>query len=273
MFIGDFIIKNEGIEQEYYPRDDFEIQVYEVIRLINGIPVFYDEHYDRFVESCRTANITVGFTRKWLAKKVVHLAKMNSLENCNLKYFYNVYANNVEFYAGFIKSSYPDQCLYNTGVQVGILFEERTNPSAKLLNTSIKNKADNLIVSHGFYEVALVNRLGEITEGSRSNLFFIADDSIYTAPSALVLSGVTRKVIIEEIKQLGYPLIESTILLDDLDRFRAAFISGTSPSVLPIALLNSHEFEVPNYKAVMIGKAYQSRILDDIIKFRNRYHL
>ena len=37
----------------------------------------------------------------------------------------------------------------------------------------------------------------EITEGSRSNIFFLKDETLVTAPDNAVLNGITRKHILE----------------------------------------------------------------------------
>jgi branched-chain amino acid aminotransferase len=92
--------------------------------------------------------------------------------------------------------------------------------------------------------VLLVDRNGQITEGSRSNVFFIKDGEVFTAPADKVLLGVTRSKIIEIIKGMGVRLHEEAVSAGDIGSFDAAFISGTSPKVLPIASTGSTEFDV-----------------------------
>ena len=57
----------------------------------------------------------------------------------------------------------------------------------------IRERPVRLISDNKLYEVLLVDRNGRITEGSRSNVFFVKGNKFYTGPSAMVLVGITRK--------------------------------------------------------------------------------
>ena len=92
----------------------------------------------------------------------------------------------------------------------------------------------------------LVNRDGVITEGSRSNVFFVKNGEIYTSPTDAVLPGVTRTVIIRILEDAGIPLHYCAITQDMLTGFDAAFISGTSPKVLPVANIGDIAYDVDN---------------------------
>ena len=65
-------------------------------------------------------------------------------------------------------------------------------------------------------------------------MFFIRGNEVYTSPAEQVLLGVTRRKIIEIIGSMGLDLHEESIPAGDAGSFDAAFISGTSPEVLPI---------------------------------------
>ena len=68
----------------------------------------------------------------------------------------------------------------------------------------MRSRADAAIAAVGYYEVALVNHQQKITEGSRSNLFFIdGAGTVLTAPLGDVLGGITRQVILEELQRLN----------------------------------------------------------------------
>jgi branched-chain amino acid aminotransferase len=271
MFEFSFIIKNNSIV-EAQPIEAPQKQVYEVIRFIDGLPIFFDEHFDRFLSSCRLAGVSYHTNKEKLAILLVDLAQKNDVQCCNLKYLVNVSDGRVDFYAGFIKSRYPSEEMYRKGVLVGLLYEERANPNAKVLNQHLRGKADALIARKGYYEVALVNHQQKITEGSRSNLFFIdTEGRVITAPLGDVLGGITRMVIIEEIQRLKLPLVERTVGVDELDRMVAGFISGTSPSVLPIAEIEGLPLAVPMPVVEQLSECYLARIAQDKALFRHKY--
>jgi len=89
----------------------------------------------------------------------------------------------------------------------------------------------------------LVDRNGNLTEGSKSNIFMIKGNEVYTAPLENVLPGVTRGVIIEILKDLHVDFQEKSINESEIKELDALFISGTSPKVLPINKVDNIEFQ------------------------------
>ena len=77
--------------------------------------------------------------------------------------------------------------------------------------------------------------LDQVTEGSRSNIFFLRGDEVFTTPSEAVLLGVTRQKILEACAAAGIRVTERYTSREEIGTYEAAFVSGTSPKVLPIA--------------------------------------
>lgn len=89
------------------------------------------------------------------------------------------------------------------------------------------------------YEALLIDRNGNITEGSRSNIFMVRDKTVYTAPLKDVLPGTTRDSIIEVVLKCGYEFKEKRINYKDITKIDGMFISGTLSKVLPIRKIES----------------------------------
>ena len=87
-----------------------------------------------------------------------------------------------------------------------------------------------------------VNKEGYITEGSRSNMFFVRGEKVFTAPKGEVLLGVTRKHIINVCKELNIDVVEENINIKDLDKIDGGFMSGTSVNVLPISSIDDKKY-------------------------------
>jgi D-alanine transaminase len=86
----------------------------------------------------------------------------------------------------------------------------------------------------GMYECIFL-RDGFITEGSRSNIFFVYKDELYTHPeSDHILSGITRKNIIRIAKEEGVKVIEEALSENKLSLIQEAFITNTSAEVTPV---------------------------------------
>ncbi len=225
-----------------YPSAEFdqryhvlEPSCYEVIRLMGGRPLFLNEHFDRLTATAESIAQKLPFTLSALEGHITDLAKANGVKDYNVKLIYNDFDHGGTVYLFFTHTSYPTAEMYEKGVAADFLRSVRENPHAKIINQSLRDNADALMEAQGLFEAILVNEHGQVTEGSKSNLFFIRGDGLVTAPADQVLLGVTRQRILRLATEHGIPVSEEPIPADGLGSFSAGFISGTSPKVLPIA--------------------------------------
>ncbi|MBS1536747.1 MAG: branched-chain amino acid transaminase [Bacteroidetes bacterium] len=88
---------------------------------------------------------------------------------------------------------------------------------------------------HGYAEGIGLDGQGNVSEGSGENIFFVQDGTIYTPPmSASILQGITRASVIQIAKDLGVPVVETTIPRSMLYLADEIFFSGTAVEVTPI---------------------------------------
>jgi len=146
----------------------------------------------------------------------------------------------------FIPHSYPTPEDYENGVPTDLLLVERKNPNAKVIQNEIREKSNQLIAGQNLFEVLLVDRNRMITEGSRSNVFFVKDQIFYTAPSSMILVGITRQKVMVCLKSLNYGIVEEAISVNQLSQFDSAFLTGTSPKVLPISTIGKLSYSTKN---------------------------
>ena len=215
--------------------------VYEVIRLMNGRPQFLSEHFARLEGSLGAIGKTVPFTYKTLEQSITDLAEEGQIKDHNLKLEVDISGHGVLY---MNPTHYPSPKQYAEGVRTGLFEGERKNPNIKMMDQALRDATNAAIRERDLYEVILVDRNGQITEGSRSNVFFIRDGEVYTSPLHQVLPGITRGKIIEILKGKGITVYEEPLAATDIASFDAAFISGTSPKVLPIAQMDDTTYDV-----------------------------
>lgn len=211
---------------------------YEVIRIIRGVPLFYQDHYDRMKATFETIGLPLEMDAARLKEYMKKLLLVNGLANCNVKVIVFHEAGKQKKLAYISKSYYPSEKEADTGVKAGLFRIERQNPNAKLINQSYKDAVNAKIHEGGYYEVLLVDSLGRITEGSKSNAFFVKRNMIFTAPGQFVLKGITRKYVFEACRNAGFEVAEEFIGADSLKQVDGAFFSGTSIKVLPIRMID-----------------------------------
>lgn len=215
--------------------------VYEVIRLTGGRPQFLPEHIHRLENSLGSIGMAIPFTREKLEESIRELAEEGGVSDHNLKLEVDVSGHSLLY---LNPTHYPSAEQYARGVKTELFRGERKNPNIKMMDQALRDATDAAIRQHGLYEVILVDRDGCITEGSRSNVFFIKKGEVWTSPLHQVLPGVTRGKIIDIIRERGIVLHEDPLAASDIGTFDAAFISGTSPKVLPIASVDDVSYDV-----------------------------
>lgn len=266
---GSYYILNGNVEEAC---ETFEADIpsgrsaYEVIRVIGGIPLFYQDHYDRLANTFKVIGKPLAVDINRLKGYLKKLLEVNKSGSCNIKLvaFEKDGCQNVLSYIS--KSYYPSEAEADTGVRTGLFRLERSNPNAKLLNQAYKDAVSAKIKEGGCFEVILVDNLGRITEGSRSNAFFVRKDRILTAPGEHVLKGITRKYVLEACRNAGYEIVEEFIEVEGLSTVDGAFLSGTSIKVLPIATIDGMEVHSSSNSVVDAVRKEYNLLLEKYIE-------
>ncbi|QGT99388.1 aminotransferase, class IV [Candidatus Syntrophocurvum alkaliphilum] len=267
--IQPFFIYNDEIKDsnEFNKNLIQGLNIYEVIRVIKGVPLFLEDHLERMENSFKITGLTLPISTERIIERINLLISKNSYVDGNIKFLFKFEKNfnnlsKATFYAYYIKHYYPTKDKVLFGVDT-VLFEgTRDNPHAKIIDNNLRNKINEILMNSNVYEVILLDRNAFITEGSRSNLFFVKNNSLYTAPLADVLPGITRGYIIDIAKSLNYDVIEKPIHLNELNMFDGVFLTGTSPKVLPIKTIDDIKYKSANNEVIInLIKKY-----DEVIK-------
>ncbi len=92
----------------------------------------------------------------------------------------------------------------------------------------------------GAEDAIMVNSLGQLTEGTTSNLFFVKDERLLTPGKECgILSGITREKIIQLAHKNGITLEEGKWSSEELFQAEEIFLSGTVKKVLPVTILDN----------------------------------
>lgn len=243
-----------------------ELMVYEVIRLIDGVALFLEDHFERLKRSMQIQGLMFQMDFQDFKQNIAELARQNKQMEGNVKFVYSVVERNVRWAFTFIPHSYPTPDDYHSGVTTDLLFAERQNPNAKVIQSAIRDEANQMIATLKLYEVLLVDGNGMITEGSRSNVFFVKSGVFYTAPASMILEGITRKKVIDCLKNLNFQIVEQAVSKAEIGDFDSVFLTGTSPKVLPVRAIGEQEFNTQALVLQKLMKSYDEMIATYIEK-------
>ncbi|MCC5909263.1 MAG: aminotransferase class IV family protein [Clostridiaceae bacterium] len=236
--------------------------VYEVVRVISGVALFLEEHLHRLNNSIKLLHYSYTIDIEQIKQQIYQLITLNKCYNYNIKLIINnLHTTTPNIFIFFIDSNYPTETQYNKGVSTILYKGERDNPNAKVVAKSFRQEVNKAIKKAGAYEALLLDHSNQVTEGSRSNIFFIKENVLYTAPSDKILKGVTRNRVIDLSKNMDIEVEEMPISLDFLKNADALFMTGTSPNVLPIASVDDMLYGSSNNPIVLkVKQAYDNLI-------------
>jgi len=97
----------------------------------------------------------------------------------------------------------------------------------------------------GYDEAILLTPEGLVADGSGENIFVVRDSVLYTPDLATgILPGITRDSIMQIAQDLGYTVVEKSIIRSDLYLADEVFMCGTAAEVTPLRSIDDIEIGV-----------------------------
>jgi D-alanine transaminase len=249
---GRYIPKEEAL----IPVDDrgflFGDGIYEMTRGVRGKLVYEDAHWARLERGMREVRIggPAVLTKEKLREISERLLAENGLADGDATVYaqltrgvaprLHVFPENTAptVFVSTSPFSSPAE-LRRTGVAAITLPDIRwSRCDLKTINLLPNVMAKQRAKEAGAWEAVLL-RDGAITEGSSTNVFGVIDGEIRTYPkSNYILPGVTRDIVLRLARELGFPVKEAPIFLEEVGRLEEIFLSGTTTEVQPIVRLD-----------------------------------
>jgi branched-chain amino acid aminotransferase len=260
-----------GVHGLHYGSGVFEgIRCYDTPK---GPAVFrLGEHLQRLHNSARLLHMQIPFGVDELRDATNELLAANGLPECYIRpiAFYGYGQLGVAARSNPVETvimSWPwgsylgDEGLRN-GIRAKISSWQRVSPNivphvskatGVYLNSMLAvTEANNA----GYDEAILLTPEGTVADGSGENIFVVRDGVIYTPDLATgILPGITRDSVTQIASDLGYSVVEKTLIRSDLYLADEVFMCGTAAEVTPIRSIDDHEIGVGEV-TLAIQKAY-----------------
>ena len=226
----------------------FSDSVYEVIPFYNFIAIAYKKHIYRLQNSCSALGISINIDV--ISSEIASLIKDSNLKNGYVYYQISrgidalrshMYEDSldVETFGYAVEHNFNPQTL-KVSVCEDIRWQRCDIKSTSLLgNVLSMNEAKK----DGCNEV-IMHKANLLTEGGASNIFFATDECIYTPSLANnILPGITRELLIKEIRNLGLNFEEGDYSLQELSNAKSIWLTSSTKGlaqVTEIANLNTN---------------------------------
>lgn len=238
---------------------------YEVIRLMDGKYLFLPDHLARLENSLSGSGIDYPGPQI-IMQNLKLLQENNSFTLGNIRIcIQSSQKSEASLLCYFVPYFYPEVCMYKSGVQVATYPHIRLNPGVKKWDDRFRVSVNEFIRVHGVYEAILMNNRKEITEGSRSNIFFFdRHNHLITAPESDILPGITRKYVLKICADVEIEVSERAIHMGEIREMSSCFISGTSPKILPVWQLDGIGYNADHPQLRLLMERFELIISENL---------
>jgi len=216
------------------------IGVFETIRVRKGRPIFLQEHLRRLNEALPIFELEFDLDMRRTMDVAARLIEKNGVESGLLKI---ICSRGPEGKTDRIihtgKKNYDDADRGSFGVS---LAEARRNETSPLCGIKSISYAENALALRqaqdlGYEEAIFLNGRGFVSEGSRTNIFWIADGRVFTpSPDCGLLPGVARQKIIDLCGNLGIGMTTGHFTLDAVCRADEMFVTNSLMDIMPVSV-------------------------------------
>lgn len=223
--------------------------IYEVIRVYGGRPFEMEGHLNRLARSARELKLPAPDLDE-IGRVSLELLRINNLSDATIyiQVSRGAYAPRTHaFPTGPVtptllviaRSFKANAAQWETGIKAVTVPDQRWArcdiKSVSLLPNSLAKQA---ATEAGAQEAVFIKD-GYAIEGSSSNFMAVLDGEIRTYPSCnYILSGITRNVVLDVARKLGYKVREEGILTTALGRCTEMWVTSTTQEVMPIVSLD-----------------------------------
>ena len=214
--------------------------LFESMRSYNGKIVYLDEHLGRIKGSAKLIGIGFPFSFSKLKEIIKKTVQINGFKDTYVRLTLGKAQKGTDILLVAKKyQPYPRQ-KYKKGFRAAISSLRQGNHSllaclkttSRLLYRLSLEEAEN----KGFDEAIILNNRGYITEATRSNLFLVKDNELFTPSlSCGCLDGITRSIIFDLAKKSNLKIYEGNFTPKDLCAADEAFLTNSLIGVMPLA--------------------------------------
>jgi len=218
--------------------------VFTTLRIAEGVPFAFERHWARISRDAALFHVAIPQDPEAVRRSLLELVEANQAPNCTLRLV--IVRNGGGMWAGPSNGRESDVIALTAdskqwGGSVKLAYQANGRHAAcQFAGTKILSWAMNLTWAEtaqrrGFDEVILLNERGEVAECTSANIFAASGDEVWTPPlTSGCLPGITREVVLGEMRVPGVRVSEKVLVPADLEAADEVFITSTTRDLLPV---------------------------------------
>ena len=246
------------VDGEFVPADHAVIPVhdlavlrglgaFELLRTYKGLPFMLEEHLARLQHSVLKMGLTLPWTQAELVRIVLETLRRNQAQahtESNIRIIvtggsspdFMTHQGHPRLLVLVSEMPRHPEAWYTEGVKITTMQSRRILPGAKSINYLSATIALKKARALGAVESVYVDREGWVYECTTSNIFVFKGTRLVT-PGRRILSGITRRVILE-ITAGHYTTEIRDLPRQELLGAQEVFITGTNKGLLPVVQID-----------------------------------
>ena len=248
------------------PKDEAVISVYdsgfmlgdgmwEGLRIYDGQWAFFDEHMDRFFNSCKAISLETGLTPAKVHEILNETAAANGITtdaHCRFMVTRGRKAKPFQHPAlsrfgptvvAIIEHSKPSASLQAEGIRLATVPQVRGLPMSQDPKYNSHSKLNCVIAclqaeQAGADEGLMLDPHGFVNTTNACNFFIVRRGEVWTSTGDYCMNGVTRQKVIDLCREHSIPVFEKNFSLYEAYGADEAFLTGTFGAQTPVASID-----------------------------------
>ncbi|MEL7000902.1 MAG: aminotransferase class IV [Pseudomonadota bacterium] len=254
------------VNGEIVHRDEAKVSVYdsgfllgdgmwEGMRLYNGVWAFFDEHMDRFFDSCKAVSLDVGMDRAGILDALTRTAEANRMTtdaHCRLMLTRGIkdkpfqhpqLSTSGPTLVIIVEHSKPVDRLQTQGIRLATVPQVRGLPMSQDAKYNSHSKLNCVIAclqaeQAGADEALMLDPHGFVNTTNACNFFIVRRGEVWTSSGDYCMNGVTRQKVIDLCRDNDIPVFEKNFSLYEAHGAQEAFLTGTFGAQVPVASID-----------------------------------
>lgn len=281
------------VNGEIVHRDDAKVSVYdsgfmlgdgmwEGLRLYDGHWAFFDDHMDRFFNSCKAVSLDVGMDKAGILDALTRTAAANGMTtdvHCRLMLTRGVKVKPFQHpslsrsgptLVIIMEHSKPADGLATRGIRLATVPQVRGLPMSQDAKYNSHSKLNCVIAclqaeQAGADEGLMLDPHGFVNTTNACNFFIVRRGEVWTSTGDYCMNGVTRAKVIDLCRDNGIPVFEKNYSLYEAYGADEAFLTGTFGAQTPVAEIDGKPIGTGDRPVMArIRELYKDLIRQDI---------
>jgi branched-chain amino acid aminotransferase len=248
--------------------------VFSTLRVCQGVLFAWERHYERMRKDAALLGVPFPADANAMRDQLLLLVEANEAWDATLRVV--VVRNRGGLFEGPNLTSDYDVIAFTrpvaewgTGLRLAVTPAARYS-SSRFAGAKTISWAMNLTLleearARGFDETILLDDRGRVAECTSANIFLATGNVVWTPPLTCgCLPGVTRAILLEEIRVPGIEIREQEFRIADLERADEVFITSSTRDLLAVQEIEGVPTPQTGDVRVRLNKAFSTYFLNYI---------